>query len=433
MFNKQRGLLGLIVSGTVVVVLAGTVAVAGASSAGRTGMRHRYSIQGLVTSVNNVAAADTCGTLTVTADVPFSFVGGRHGIMTVEVTPATTFTNPGLASPESPSFADVCVGTRVEVQGTFSAGTFTARSVAVLPPPATGAHGIVTSIGTVATAGTCGSATVTGTAFFTLVGGGRFAIRTVAVTTATTFADPAVTSPATASFADVCIGTRVEALGTFAAGTLTATSVAVVPPPLVQARGVVTSVNSVSTAGTCGTSGATVPFTLVGPGRRAITTVDVTSATTFTDPAVGSSAAPSYAEVCVGTRVEALGTFAAGTLTATSVAVVPPPTFGVQGIVTSVNGVSTAGTCGVADTAGYFALAGMHQNVGTVDVTLTTTFTDPAVALPTLPSFTDVCVGTHVRALVTAATGTFTATSVAVLPPSHLSGGHRNLRGNPRG
>lgn len=339
MFNKQRGLLGLIVSGTVVVVLAGTVAVAGASSAGRTGMRHRYSIQGLVTSVNNVAAADTCGTLTVTADVPFSFVGGRHGIMTVEVTPATTFTDPGLASPESPSFADVCVGTRVEVQGTFSAGTFTARSVAVLPPPATGAHGIVTSIGTVATAGTCGSATVTGTAFFTLVGGGRFAIRTVAVTTATTFADPAVTSPATASFADVCIGTRVEALGTFAAGTLTATSVAVVPPP----------------------------------------------------------------------------------------------TFGVQGIVTSVNGVSTAGTCGVADTAGYFALAGMHQNVGTVDVTLTTTFTDPAVALPTLPSFTDVCVGTHVRALGTAATGTFTATSVAVLPPSHLSGGHRNLRGNPRG
>ena len=339
MFNKQRGLLGLIVSSTVVVVLAGTVAVAGASSAGRTGMRHRYSIQGLVTSVNNVAAADTCGTLTVTADVPFSFVGGRHGIMTVEVTPATTFTDPGLASPESPSFADVCVGTRVEVQGTFSAGTFTARSVAVLPPPATGAHGIVTSIGTVATAGTCGSATVTGTAFFTLVGGGRFAIRTVAVTTATTFADPAVTSPATASFADVCIGTRVEALGTFAAGTLTATSVAVVPPP----------------------------------------------------------------------------------------------TFGVQGIVTSVNGVSTAGTCGVADTAGYFALAGMHQNVGTVDVTLTTTFTDPAVALPTLPSFTDVCVGTHVRALGTAATGTFTATSVAVLPPSHLSGGHRNLRGNPRG
>ena len=111
----------------------------------------------------------------------------------------------------------------------------------------------------------------------------------------------------------------------------------------------------------------------------------------------------------------------------------PPPTFGVQGIVTSVNGVSTAGTCGVADTAGYFALAGMHQNVGTVDVTLTTTFTDPAVALPTLPSFTDVCVGTHVRALGTAATGTFTATSVAVLPPSHLSGGHRNLRGNPRG
>ena len=67
-----------------------------------------------------------------------------------------------------------------------------------------------------------------------------------------------------------------QALGVFTAGTLTAASVAILPPPLLSAEGVVTAINGVTTKGICATSGATVPFTLTGIGHWAIvTTVDV--------------------------------------------------------------------------------------------------------------------------------------------------------------
>ena len=124
----------------------------------------------------------------------------------------------------------------------------------------------------------------------------------------------------TPSFLDVCVGSRVVALGALASGALTATSVTVVPPRPVQAKGVVTSVNGVPTAGTCGVSGATGSFTLVGR-HQVILTVDVTSTTTFTDSA---DPTPSFLDVCVGSQVKALGALASGALTATSVTVVPP-------------------------------------------------------------------------------------------------------------
>ncbi|MGO9333170.1 MAG: hypothetical protein ACLQCU_03780, partial [Acidimicrobiales bacterium] len=73
-------------------------------------------------------------------------------------------------------------------------------------------------------------------------------------------------------------------------------------------------------AGTCGVSGATGSFTLVGR-HQVILTVDVTSTTTFTDSA---DPTPSFLDVCVGSRVVALGALASGALTATSVTVVPP-------------------------------------------------------------------------------------------------------------
>ena len=193
-------------------------------------------------------------------------------------------------------------------------------------------------------------------------------------------------------------------------------------------QGIVTSVNGVATAGTCGTATATGNFTLVGM-RRAVVTVDVVSTTTFTDPAVLSPATPSFADVCVGVPLKVLGTFATGTLTAASVAVLPPPMVGTQGIVTSVNGVATTGTCGTATATGNFTLVGMRRAIVTVDVTPTTTFTDPAVVSPSLPSFADVCVGSYVKTLGTVASGVLTAASVAILPPRHLSDGHRNLRG----
>ena len=72
----------------------------------------------------------------------------------------------------------------------------------------------------------------------------------------------------------------------------------------------------------------------------------------------------------------------------------------------------------------------MRRAIVTVDVTPATTFTDPAVVSPSLPSFADVCVGSHVKTLGTVASGVLTAASVAILPPRHLSDGHRNLRGH---
>jgi len=188
---------------------------------------------------------------------------------------------------------------------------------------------------------------------------------------------------------------------------------------------IVTSVNGVSTAGTCGVSGATGSFTLVGR-HQVILTVDVTSTTTFTDSA---DPTPSFLDVCVGSQVKALGALASGALTATSVTVVPPRPVQAKGVVTSVNGVSTAGTCGVSGATGSFTLVGRHQVILTVDVTSTTTFTDSAD--PT-PSFLDVCVGSQVKALGALASGALTATSVTVVPPGKAgnggTGGRRHHR-----
>ena len=167
--------------------------------------------------------------------------------------------------------------------------------------------------------------------------------------------------------------------------------------------------------------------------RRAIVTVGVVSTTIFTDSTVVLPATPSFADVCVGSEVQVLGTFAAGTLTATSVAVLPPPMVGAQGIVSAVNGTSTAGTCGTAGATGLFTLVGMHGTLVTVDVTPTTTFTDPMITSTTLPSFADVCVGSYVRALGASTSAALMAASVTILAPRHLSGGHRNLRGGGQG
>ena len=417
MLSKLRGSHFALVPVAVVVILAGSVAGAGTASAGRMPARHQHSTEGTVASVNGVATAGTCGSSgAVTADVPFTFAGhGRGGTVTVEVTSSTTFTDPAVTTP---SFADVCVGGHVKVQGTFAAGTLTAAAVAVLPPPAVHAQGIVTTVGGVAVAGTCGTATVNGTVAFTLASVGRWAIGTVDVNSTTTFTDTAIVAPAMPSFADLCVGSRVQALGVVVAGTLTATSVAIEPPPLVSAEGVVTAINGVSTKGICATSGATVPFTLTGFGHWAlVTTVTVTATTTFTDPALVSPALASYADVCVGLNVKALGTSAAGALAAVSVAVLPPPTIGTRGSVSSVGGVSTPGTCATANTTGIFTLVGMRRALVTVDVVAATIFIDSALVPPATPSFADVCVGSEVQVLGTFSAGTLTATSVAVLPP----------------
>jgi hypothetical protein len=263
---------------------------------------------------------------------------------------------------------------------------------------------VVTAVNGVSTAGTCGTSGATGD--FTTVGS-RLDIVTVDVTAATTFTD---TTVASASFADVCVGTHVAVATSSATdGSVTAVSVTVLPPAIVSEDGVVTSVNGVPTAGTCGVAGKTGTYTYVG-ARLHIVTVDVTASTTFTDVA---DPTPSFADVCVANHVRTDGTFSSGALIATSVSVKAPNTGHVQGIVTSVNGVAAANTCGTAGTSGTFNLVGnWRRGIVTVDVSPTTTFVDAAVSSP---SFAQVCVGSPVTATGLLSSATLTASTVSVL------------------
>ena len=133
MLSKIRGSHLGFVPVAVVVILAGSVAGAGAASAGRIAMRHHHGAQGIVTSISGIATTGTCGAATATGN--FTLVGGgRRTIVTVDVVSTTTFTGPAVLSPATPSFADVCVGVPAKVLGTFATGTLTAASVAILPP-----------------------------------------------------------------------------------------------------------------------------------------------------------------------------------------------------------------------------------------------------------------------------------------------------------
>jgi hypothetical protein len=93
------------------------------------------------------------------------------------------------------------------------------------------------------------------------------------------------------------------------------------------------------------------------------------------------------------------------------------------GTVTSVNGVSTAGTCGTADSSGVFTVTAWKNNVDTVDVTATTTFVDPASSTTTTTttttgaSFADVCVGDPVAATGSVNDDSVTASGVYNLTP----------------
>ena len=372
----------------------------------------------------------------------------HHGVVTVDVTTATTFSDPALTTP---TFANVCVGSRVIALGTLSSGVLAATLVTVIPAQA---QGIVTAIPVGANTTTtpiCGTASASGT--LTLGGGFRpmpvvttfpGRVTTVDVAGTTTFADAALTSPSSANFTNVCVGSRVIALGTLSSGALAATLVTVVPA---QAQGIVTAITGGTGTPVCGTTSVTgtVPFTLGGGFRPTpvvttfpglVTTVDVTGTTTFTDPALASPSSATFANVCVGSRVIALGTLSSGVLTATLVTVVPPPPARVQGIVTSM---PLGGNGGTGPSAASWApRAPSHWPVW---APASRPLTSPrgrrrppsrAQANRRRPSL-NVCVGSHVMAIGALSAGTLTATSVVVLPPFSLSGGNRNRRGLGKG
>src|SRR5208283_12693 len=206
-----------------------------------------------------------------------------------------------------------------------------------------GVAGVVTSVnGSDASVSACVSSD-TGT--FTMVGHIRQGIVTVDVAATTAFTDAALTPPTSATFADLCVGSQVTALGTLSSGALAATLVTIVPA---QAQGTVTSVtvgaNTITTSGACGTAGSPGSFTVGGfwalpvatAALQRLTTVDVTSGTggtAFTDAALTPPTSATFGDVCVGGQVTALGLLSSGALDATLVTIVPAEA---QGIVTSV-------------------------------------------------------------------------------------------------
>jgi hypothetical protein len=199
------------------------------------------------------------------------------------------------------------------------------------------------------------------------------------------------------------------------------------------ASGKVTSVDGASAAGSCGVAGGSGSFVVTGPMTMAVT-VNVNSATKFI--ALRASGA-SFADVCVGDYAAAQGTAkGTGAITATSVFVATPPPApvhspGAFGKVTSVDGDSAAGSCGVAGGSGSFVvvepmsiatpkaapttMALPMAKVTTVDVTGSTKFFAPKASGA---SFADVCVGDDVAARGTAdGTAAITATVVYVAGP----------------
>ena len=84
--------------------------------------------------------------------------------------------------------------------------------------------------------------------------------------------------------------------------------------------GKVTGVNGVTTTDTCGTSGAAGTVAVENPKTSKSTTVTVTATTKFLEPMTTGA---SFADVCVGKSVAALGTTTSGTFSAASVTVLP--------------------------------------------------------------------------------------------------------------
>ncbi len=239
----------------------------------------------------------------------------------------------------------------------------------------------------------------------------------------TVFKEHGVSNP---SFANVCAGDQVRALGTVSTNdVVTATEVIVTPPHAQHVSGPVASVNGAGAPGVCGTSGTAGDFTLTAKGTTY--TVDVGNpSTTFEEHGVS---APSFADVCVGATVRAVGAMAsADVVTATTVVVIPPHPQHVSGTVASVNGTSVPGACGTAGASGDFTVAS-HNATDTVPVgDPSPTFKEHGVSEP---SFADVCVGVKVAVMGAVANGMVTPTKVTVIPPrpEHLSGTVASVNG----
>lgn len=361
-----------------------------------------HQITGTVGSVNDSSVAGTCGAAGEPGDFSLS-QGGTPSTVEVEV-PSTTFKDKGVGAP---SFANVCVGSQVRALGAASTNdVVTATEVVVIPARAQHASGTVASVNGTGTAGACGT---TGTAGnFVLTAPRADDIVDVAVPS-TTFKDRGVSTP---TFADVCVGAHARVVGTISAdGSVTATEVVVIPPrPRVS--GIVTAVNGISASGTCGTANEPGAFSLNQKGTTY--TVEVGNPPpSFQEHGMST---PTFADVCVGSRVNAIGTVSSDDeVAATEVVVVPPPAQHVSGLVAAVDGASSSGSCGTAGADGDFVLQ-VKSTPYTVEVgNPPPSFQEHGVSEP---SFADVCVGAEARVIGTLSSDdVVTATEVVVIPP----------------
>ncbi|MGH7642340.1 MAG: DUF5666 domain-containing protein [Candidatus Dormibacteria bacterium] len=212
-----------------------------------------------------------------------------------------------------------------------------------------------------------------------------------------------------AAQANLCVGDWVTASGT--------RSGHVLPMPVTKLRfsppvafGSVDSVNGSAAAGSCGSSGTSGTFTVQGWVDSAPRwTVTVGSATLFCQRDLATAA---FANLCVGDWAAASGTVTgAGTLIARRVGITTPR---VVGDVRSVNGVSGAGTCGSASSAGSFTITGEYGTSWSVAVTPATIFTDGGSGPA---SVSGVCAGDAVAAFGTASGTRLAATAVAISAP----------------
>jgi hypothetical protein len=281
-------------------------------------------------------------------------------------------------------------------------------------------NGEVIAVNGQVTVGTCGTSGAAGN-FIIRSAAPKNHLTTVNVTATTSFADKSDSMP---SFGDVCVGYQATAIGTNTAHSMNALAVRVFDPKAVNRLGQVTAVNGSSVPGACGTAGAKGSFRLdYKVGRSTvIDKVYVHRNTKFHDPKIAGA---TFADVCVGDNAAAEGPSIGNAIIAALVVVTPPKTptpLHVQGSVTSVNGVSTAGTCGVADTAGSFVVTWTdihsipHSTINTtVDVTATTPFVVNGVATP---SFVDVCVNGKASVIGTNSSGALDASAVAARLPA---------------
>lgn len=385
---------------TACAVVAIVLGLGTAGAPGAAGAATRAAALGRVTAVNGSSTAGSCGT--AGAAGAFS-MATRSGARAVAVTATTTFYKPGVPGV---SFANVCVGAVLGAVGSVADATLNARLILLAPPLPGVAIGMVTSVNGTSTAGTCGVAATAGAFTLATLTGPR----SVSVTATTAFFKPPAPS---ASFANVCVGNLLGAIGTTSGATFNANKVLVwartgLPPRGSFALGRVVSVNGATTAGACGTSGAAGAFDMATPwGARSVSVTDTTS---FYKPGVSS---PSFANVCVGNLAGAVGSTSGTTLNARLVVVAPPLPGATAGMVTSVNGSSTPGSCGSAGASGTFTLTTLTGSQA-VAVTPTTAFFKPGSGSP---SFASVCVNRLAGAVGTMSGGTLNATKVLVWAP----------------